>query len=95
MRKEIIVFQHRWFSGRIVASHVIDPGSIPGRLRFYLIEKTTKESYVALFEREHGDSSQDNKQCFSTNKTLCSIYGAQKKTNESGRYRYQASVVQW
>ena len=26
-----IFLKHRWFSGRIVACHAIDPGSIPGR----------------------------------------------------------------
>ena len=26
---------HRWFSGRIPASHAGDPGSIPGRCRLY------------------------------------------------------------
>ena len=27
--------KHRWFSGRIVACHAIDPGSIPGRCTFF------------------------------------------------------------
>ena len=27
--------KHRWFSGRIVACHAIDPGSIPGRRTFF------------------------------------------------------------
>ena len=26
-----IILKHWWFSGRIVACHAIDPGSIPGR----------------------------------------------------------------
>ena len=74
MRVEDTDIKHRWFSGRIVAFHAIDPGSIPGRCRFYLIDQTATLHYL----RENEDSSQDNKQCFSTNKTLCSIYGAQK-----------------
>ena len=32
--------KHRWFSGRIVACHAIDPGSIPGRCTFF--EQSTK-----------------------------------------------------
>ena len=28
---KIVQIKHRWFSGRIVACHAIDPGSIPGR----------------------------------------------------------------
>ena len=32
--------KHRWFSGRIVACHTIDPGSIPGRCTFF--EQSTK-----------------------------------------------------
>ena len=34
------VVKHRWFSGGIVACHVIDPGSIPGRCTFF--EQSTK-----------------------------------------------------
>ena len=29
------IVKHRWFSGRIVACHTIDPGSIPGRCTFF------------------------------------------------------------
>ena len=36
---ELLVYQHRWFSGRMLASHAGGPGSIPGRYMFTFLSK--------------------------------------------------------
>ena len=45
------VVKHRWFSGRIVACHAIDPGSIPGRCTFFKQSTKTGELDKLNFEQ--------------------------------------------
>ena len=45
------VYEHRWFSGRMLACHAGGPGSIPGRCTFfYLIQCTWSGRRKFLFQ---------------------------------------------
>ena len=44
-------FKHRWFSGRIVAFHAIDPGSIPGRCNLLFAHEKFANYYQRIAEK--------------------------------------------
>ena len=50
--------KHRWFSGRIVACHGIDPGSIAGRCTF--IEQSTKTGELDKLNFQQTQSNLEN-----------------------------------
>ena len=44
-------FKHRWLSGRIVACHAIDPGSIPGRCYLLFAHEKCANYYQRIAEK--------------------------------------------
>ena len=53
-----IILKHRWFSGRIVACHAIDPGSIPGRCNLLSAHDKCAYYYQRIAEKNaHADKT--------------------------------------
>ena len=46
-----IIVKHRWFSGRIVACHAIDPGSITGQCNLLFAHEKCANYYQIIAEK--------------------------------------------
>ena len=74
--------KHRWFSGRIVACHVIDPGSIPVRCNLLSAHEKCANYYQRIAEKNaHADKDAHVDKNAHADKTVHAKENAHAKKN--------------